>query len=149
MQLTEFKISVKKKSSKRIDRTRVKESEDAARVCRDIMDSDSIEYQEEVVLLLLNRQNQFIGFSKIGLGGTSGAVIDPKVVFTFALTSNAQKLIISHNHPSGNIKPSDEDKRLTEQLRKGGELLDLHLLDHIIVGGSDDRYYSFADEGYL
>jgi len=145
MYLTEFKVSIKKKGAKKIDRTKVTESEDAAAVCRKIFDSDTIEYNEEVVLILLNRANEFIGFSKIGMGGTSGAVIDPKMVFTIALQSNAHGIILAHNHPSGNKKPSKADREITERLRSGAELLDLRLLDHLIISGTDDQYYSFAD----
>jgi DNA repair protein RadC len=145
MYLTEFKISLKKKGSKLIDRTRVNESADAAAVCRKIFDADTIEYNEEVVLILLNRANEFIGFSKIGMGGTSGVVIDPKMVFTIALQSNAHGIILAHNHPSGNKKPSKADRETTERLRSGAELLDLRLLDHLIISGTSDEYYSFAD----
>lgn len=147
MYLAEFKVSLKKKGSKLIDRTKVTESEDAATVCRKIFDSDTIEYNEEVVLILLNRANEFIGFSKIGMGGTSGAVIDPKMVFTIALQANAHGIILAHNHPSGNKKPSKADRQITERLRSGAELLDLRLLDHLIISGTSDDYYSFADMG--
>jgi len=147
MQVTEFKISLKKKGRKQIDREKVAGSEDAARVFRKVMDSDTIEYAEEAVLLLLNRSNEFIGFVKLGMGGTGGKVIDPKMIFTIALQSNAHGLILSHNHPSGSKKPSVQDRELTNRLKQGAELLDLRFLDHIIISGARDEYYSFADNG--
>lgn len=149
MQLTEFKVSLKKKSSKKIDHEKVSGSEDAARVIRKIMDADTIEYAEEAVLMLLNRANEFIGFVKLGMGGTSGKVIDPKMVFTIALQINAHGIILAHNHPSGNKKPSQGDRELTNKIKQGGELLDLRLLDHLIISGPEDGFFSFCDEGLL
>jgi len=145
MQLTEFKVTLKKKSSKQIDHEKVSGSEDAARVVRKIMDADTIEYAEEAVLLLLNKSNEFIGFVKLGMGGTSGKVIDPKMVFTIALQSNAHGIILAHNHPSGSKKPSVADRQLTNRLKDGAQLLDLRLLDHLIISGRKDEYYSFAE----
>jgi len=147
MQLTEFKVTIKKKGSQKIDREKVSQSEDAARVCKKVMDADTIEYTEEVVLLLFNRAMEFIGFSKIGMGGTTGAVMDPKIIFTTALQANAHSIMIAHNHPSGNAKPSEADERLTHKLSKAGELLDIRLVDHLILSGADENYYSFADAG--
>ena len=102
---------------------------------------------EEFVILCLNRANKVLGYSKISQGGLSGTVADPKVIFQVALKSNASSIILCHNHPSGNTKPSDNDIQLTKKLKKAGEFLELNVLDHLII--TSDAYFSFADESLL
>ena len=102
---------------------------------------------EEFMLLCLNRANRVLGWAKISQGGLSGTVADPKVIFQIALKANASSIILAHNHPSGNMKPSDADIKLTRKIKHAGELLDLPVLDHLIL--SEDKHYSFADEGTL
>jgi DNA repair protein RadC len=97
--------------------------------------------------LLLNRGNKIIREVQVSEGGFSGTVADPKKIFKIALENNASAIILCHNHPSGNIQPSDADIKLTHKLKNAGEMLDLQVLDHIILG--DEKYYSFADEGTL
>ena len=102
---------------------------------------------EQVYLLLLNRSNGLIKKERVSLGGTTASVVDPKVVFRFALEQGAHSLILIHNHPSGNLQPSDTDKRLTQRLQKIGKELELPLIDHLIY--TDQGYFSFADEGIM
>ncbi len=109
--------------------------------------SPQIERLEEFVILCLNRSNKVLGFSKISSGGLSGTIADPKVIFQVALKANSSSIILCHNHPSGNIKPSDNDIRLTKKLKRAGEFLDLTVLDHLII--SSDSFFSFADESLL
>ena len=104
-------------------------------------------YSEEFRILLLDRSNQVIANRSIGRGGFSGTVADPKIIFKEALAHNASGIILAHNHPSGNTKPSTNDISLTRKLKRAGEDLEIHILDHIIV--VSDGYYSFADEGNL
>lgn len=107
----------------------------------------SIQHREAFLILLLNRANKVLGFSTISTGGLSGTVADPKLIFQIALKSNANSIILLHNHPSGNTKPSDADIKLTKKIKNAGEMLDLPVLDHVII--SSDGYYSFADDGVL
>jgi DNA repair protein RadC len=102
---------------------------------------------EEFWVLLLNRANKIIGKYQVSQGGVSGTVADPKLIFNIAISNLASSIILCHNHPSGNINPSNEDTRLTKKIGKGCELLELKLLDHIIIG--DQNYYSYADDGTL
>lgn len=102
---------------------------------------------ESFYILMLNRANKVIREIQISEGGLSGTVADPKKIFKVALEQNASAIILCHNHPSGNIKPSDADIKLTQKLRSAGEMLDLPVIDHIILG--EENYYSFADEGKL
>jgi DNA repair protein RadC len=98
-------------------------------------------------ILLLNRANRVIRKINISEGGISGTVADPKKIFKMALDHSASSIILCHNHPSGNVQPSEADIRLTRKLKDAGLMLDLPVLDHLIVGG--DAYYSFADEGMI
>jgi len=102
---------------------------------------------EEMWVLFLSRNNQVIKLEKVSEGGFSGTVVDPKRIFHLALQHKASQLIISHNHPSGNLTPSGEDIRITEKLIQAGRLLELQVLDHLIV--TESSYYSFADEGKM
>jgi DNA repair protein RadC len=98
-------------------------------------------------MLLLNRANRLLSKVQISEGGFSGTVADPKKIFKMALERKASSIILAHNHPSGNLKPSEADIRLTRKLKSAGEMLDLPVLDHIIAG--EQGYYSFSDEGTL
>ena len=102
---------------------------------------------EEFWLLLLNRANKIIKKQPISQGGVSGTVADPKLIFNFALNHLASSIILVHNHPSGNLKPSEADKRLTRQLTEAGKLLEISVLDHLIY--TDNGYFSFADENLM
>ena len=102
---------------------------------------------EEFWLLLLNRANKVIKKQPISQGGVSGTVADPKLIFGHALNYLASGIILVHNHPSGNTKPSEADKRLTRQMSEAGKLLEIAVLDHVIF--TDGGYFSFADESLL
>ena len=100
---------------------------------------------EEFWILLLNRANKVLRAEKISSGGQSGTVVDIKMVFTSALQGNASAIILSHNHPSGAVRPSQADLDLTKKIKAAGKLLDIRVLDHLIIG--EKQYFSFADEG--
>lgn len=109
--------------------------------------SNKMQYVEETYVLLLNRANKPLGFSKISIGGTTGTVVDVKVVFQTALKANANSIILCHNHPSGNLKPSEADIKITKAIKEAGKLMDIPLADHLII--THEGYYSFADEGMI
>lgn len=102
---------------------------------------------EQFWVLMLNRSNHIIKKRAISLGGVSGTVADPKVIFKYALQDLASGIILIHNHPSGNLKPSHADRKLTQKMVESGKLLEIPVLDHLIF--TDESYYSFADEGEL
>ena len=95
----------------------------------------------------MNKANRVLGISKISEGGLSGTVVDPKRIFQVALKANATSIIMAHNHPSGNVQPSEADLKITRKCRDAGALLDIAVLDHIIL--TADHYTSLADEGTL
>ncbi|MFD2160928.1 DNA repair protein RadC [Paradesertivirga mongoliensis] len=102
---------------------------------------------EEFWIVLLNRANNVLSQHLISKGGQAGTIADPKIIFQAALENHAASIILSHNHPSGNLKPSQADINLTRKLRDAGQLLDISVLDHVIFTNSS--YFSFADEGML
>ncbi|MBQ2907972.1 MAG: DNA repair protein RadC [Bacteroidales bacterium] len=102
---------------------------------------------EQFWIMLLNNANKVIKLVKIGVGGMTGTTADPKKIFKCALENNAASIMLCHNHPSGNIFPSNADKQITNNLVKAGQFLEIKILDHIIIG--NDNYFSFADEGLL
>ena len=102
---------------------------------------------EQFWIMLLNNANKVIKLEKIGVGGMTGTTADPKKIFKSALENNAASVMLCHNHPSGNIFPSNADKQITNNLVKAGQFLEIKILDHIIIG--NDNYFSFADEGLL
>lgn len=108
------------------------------------VDKGEINYREVFLIITLDRSNGIIGIKEIGKGGMSGVTTDPKLIFQTALLSHASSIIIAHNHPSSNLKPSVTDENLTKKVAEAGKVLDLHLLDHLVF--NNDSYYSFADE---
>ncbi len=102
---------------------------------------------EEFWILLLNRANRITSKHLISKGGQAGTIADPKIIFNIALENHAASIILAHNHPSGNLKPSQADLELTKKLRSAGQFLDLPVLDHLII--TDQGFLSFADEGIL
>lgn len=102
---------------------------------------------EEFWIIVLNRANKIISSHLISKGGQAGTIADPKIIFNIALENHAASLILAHNHPSGNLKPSQADLDLTRKLRSAGRFLDIPILDHLII--TDQGFLSFADEGIL
>lgn len=102
---------------------------------------------EEFHVLLLTRSNAIIRKEFISRGGVSGTIVDPKIIFKIALEHLASSIILCHNHPSGNLRPSDQDISLTKKLKEAGALLEIPILDHLII--SNTGYFSFADEGMM
>jgi len=98
-------------------------------------------------ILLLNRNNKVTRIETISTGGVAGTIVDPKVIFKKALDEQSSSIILSHNHPSGNLKPSQADLDITKKLVKAGKTLEINVLDHIII--SEKGYYSFLDEGLI
>jgi DNA repair protein RadC len=110
-------------------------------------DKNKIELQEQFKVLLLNRGNKALGIYEVSTGGVAGTVADPKLIFMAAIKANACSIILAHNHPSSNLKPSRADEELTQKIKQGGKLLEINVLDHLIL--SPEGYYSFADEGVM
>lgn len=110
-------------------------------------DMELINFIEQAKMILLNRNNRVLGIINLSTGGGASTVMDARVIFTTALKANATSLIVAHNHPSGNLRPSSEDIRLTKKLKEAGKLLEIEVHDHLIV--TESSYYSMAEEGMM
>ncbi|MFB9055360.1 RadC family protein [Mariniflexile ostreae] len=144
MEIAEVRVSYSNNNKEKFKINNSKESFEVLIAC---WNKHTIELQEEFKVLLLNRNNQVIGIYPLSKGGMAGTVVDAKLVFSVALKCGSSSIIIVHNHPSGNLKPSEADKNITSKLKKAGEHLDIVLLDHLII--TKMGYYSFSDEGEL
>ena len=124
--------------------TRISKSTDVAEYLK-----SKLQYKKHEVfaVLYLNRANKINHFEIVSEGGITGTVADPRIIFKRALEYDAVNLILCHNHPSGNLRPSNADEELTKKLSEAARHLDIHIMDHIIV--SDEGHFSFADEGYM
>lgn len=127
-------------------------SEEAARICRTTLPEGKIGHCEFFGLLLMNRGNRVVRRCIISMGGLNSTVVDPKVIFQYVWATNASGIILFHNHPSGTVKPSEQDLRLTRRIKDAAAILDISLLDHIILSPYEDiqpNYFSFADDGLM
>jgi DNA repair protein RadC len=122
-------------------------SEISAKLLREIIGKENIQIQEHFIVLFLNRANRVIGFYKHSKGGISSTIVDAKLILSVALKSLASHIIISHNHPSGTLTPSQPDIHQTQTIQKAAKLFDIVLFDHIII--TQESYYSFNDDGIL
>lgn len=128
-------------------RPKITSSQDCVKVLRESWDLDRIELVEQFKVMLLNRANKVLGIFEVSTGGIAGTVADPKLIFVAALKAGASGLILCHNHPSGNLSPSQADIDLTRKIKEGGKMLEISLLDHVIL--TQEAYFSFVDEGVL
>lgn len=125
---------------------RIRGAEDAAEYARQFFFED-LEIFESVFLILVNSANTAVGYAKISQGGVCGSIVDKKIVCKYAVDSLASGVILVHNHPSGNMKPSREDEAITRGVADALRMVDSRLFDHIII--TANGYYSFADEGLI
>tara|TARA_R110002124_G_scaffold99337_2_gene245390 strand:+ start:337 stop:828 length:492 start_codon:yes stop_codon:yes gene_type:complete len=127
---------------------KISSSQDAAELLFEDWDKDTIELQETFKVVLLNNSNKVKGVYQISQGGIIGTLVDVRILFAVILKSLSVGIILTHNHPSGKLMPSEADKRLTNKIKKASELFDIKLLDHLILAPDGD-YYSFSDNGIL
>lgn len=144
MKISEIKVSYSNKNKERI---KIKDSKELYIISYESWNKDLIELQEEAKVVLLNKANIVLGIFDLSKGGTTSTVIDIKLLLSVALKCNAHNIILCHNHPSGNLKPSSSDISITAKLKEACKQLDINLLDHLII--TKNKYYSFADEGIL
>lgn len=138
---------VYKSKVKASERPQIRDSKDAYDILLKVWNHDKIDLQEEFKVLFLNRANRVLAVYNLSSGGTTGTVCDPRLIFTAALKCNCVSMVLAHNHPSANLKPSRADEELTGKLKQAGTFLDIKVVDHIII--SSEGYLSFADEGLL
>lgn len=142
--IEEISVSYKSGNANKI---KINNSKDSYELLKSCWSLNTIELQEEFKVLLLNKNHQVLGIYPLSKGGVSGTIVDAKLVFSVAIKCNASSIVIAHNHPSGNLRPSEADLRLTKKLKEAGSYLDVLLLDHIII--TKDNYHSFADNSQI
>jgi len=143
MKINEVEIVYKRKNS-------LKPKFNGSRQACDILKpfyENFLDHRESFKMLLCDRNNRMLGVHHVSEGGLSGTVVDLKIIGQSMLLSNCSSVILSHNHPSGNLTPSNADKNVTEKIKKLCEILEIKLLDHIII--TSESYFSFADEDLL
>lgn len=126
---------------------KITSSSAAYKVLRDAWDENNLRIFEEFKVLYLNQGNRVIGMRTISQGGISATIVDVRLILSVALKALATGIIIAHNHPSGNLQPSQADKLLTKKLKTASNYFDISLQDHIII--TNNTFFSFADEGLL
>jgi DNA repair protein RadC len=139
-----LELGNRRREADALERGKISASKDVFEIFHPILSDSSY---EEFWILILNRANKVIDKFCISEGGLTGTVADPSKIFKIAIENKAVGIILCHNHPSGNLNPSESDHNITKKLKEGGKLLDILVLDHIIIG--DEKYFSFADEGLL
>ena len=140
-------ITLKYKTGE-IYKTKITSSLDLFNVMYKMFNADTLEYNEEVIVVFLNGAHNTIGWMKHSSGGTAQTIIDVKMLLATALQCGASSIAIAHNHPSGQNHPSREDEKVTQHIKTGCDAIGIRFLDHIIVSG-ENRYYSFSDEGKI
>jgi DNA repair protein RadC len=145
--LHEISISYKPHTAIYLEKS-ISQSSMAHCYLREFYNPDTIGCQEQFVVLYLNRANKPIGAIPLFVGGCTSTVVDIKLILSIALKSLASGIIISHNHPSGSLEPSREDKNITQKLKDACSMVDVLLIDHLILS-LDNNYVSFADMGWM
>jgi len=125
----------------------VKCAKDVYEVLNKFWNADQLELRETFFMILLNNHGRVMGIVELSHGGFTGVVVDTKMVFGVALKACACSIVVAHNHPSGNLKPSTQDIKVTQRLKAAGEILELPMQDHLIV--SAEGYLSLEEEGYV
>lgn len=143
-ELNEIQVSYKFSST---SRNKITSPDKAFEILLHSWNKDTIELQEEFKVLLLNRANVVLGVYPLSKGGVAGTIVDVKLIFAVALKCNASGMILCHNHPSGNLKPSKQDIEITKKIKQCSELFEISLMDHLII--SNYGYYSFSQEGNI
>lgn len=128
-------------------RQKISNSQGAYEILTNLFPENTMNYRETFIVLYLNRANQVLGYSVISQGGTSSTTVDIKMVIQTALLANASCIMLAHNHPSGNLRPSSDDNRITNRIIEAARLFDITVLDHIII--TNESYYSFTDNGNI
>lgn len=147
VKVNEIKISYRE-HTKMADPPQLTSSRDVAELLHQNWDADTLALKESFKILLLNNSNRVKGTYQVSDGGITGTVVDLRILFAVVLKTASTGICLAHNHPSGNLNPSQADKQLTQKIRRAAELFDIKVLDHLIIVPNGD-YFSFADNGLL
>ena len=140
-------VKVKITRGKKVNTATIKSAKDSIDILRKFITSAKVQTQEYAVAIFLNNNNNVLAVYQFGMGGFTGTVMDKRLLMAAALKLGATAIILAHNHPSGNLRPSEADKSITKQISEIARLHDISILDHIII--TKDGYYSFAENGIM
>jgi DNA repair protein RadC len=147
LEVSEVEMTYKSKQ-KPSERPKITGSYEAVKIFKSLRDYEkNMEYKEVFYCMYLNKANKVLSVMRISEGTVSGTLVDIKMILQPAILQNASGIIMCHNHPSGNLTPSEADKQLTKKVKESAKIMDVALLDHVILTAEDS--YSFADEGTL
>jgi DNA repair protein RadC len=146
MKTPKLKLILRDKTNPQ-DRPQITNTRDAAAAFRPHFPPGQLQYREFAFAAYFSADNRVLGVQKLSEGGTASSIIDMKVLFAGALLCGAQSLMLCHNHPSGQLKPSKADLTVTKKAKEAGKLLDIEVLDHIIITATS--YYSFLENGEI
>jgi len=142
--MTALELGRRRRLSEAVSRSKISSSKDAFDLMKPLLEDLSV---EQFWVLYLNNANKVLSKQKISEGGMTATIVDVRLILKLALELNATALVLCHNHPSGTLRPSEADKKLTEKVKSAAKCMDIQLLDHIIV--TDQSYFSFADQGCI
>jgi DNA repair protein RadC len=145
-QIAEISVSYRPAKS---NKPTIVSSKDAYRIFQEFFPVDTIALQETFMVMYLNKANKVLGIYPASTGGITGTVADPRLILAVALKTVATSIILAHNHPSGNLKPSQQDIDLTQKIKEAGKWMDIKLLDHLIISPDEGMFNSLADDGYV
>lgn len=140
-------LTAKNAEIEELKNTQIRSSVDIHEYLKRIYNPNTVELFEQFVVVFLNRANKPIGYIRHSSGGVAGTVVDIRLIFGPALKAAASSIVLAHNHPSGNLKPSEADIKITEKAKAAGKCLDIAVFDHIII--TKDNYFSFDDKGLM
>ena len=144
MKIAEVQLSYRVKN---YSKPKIQNSSAAFQAFKESWNQDTLNYRESCKVMLLNNDLRCLGIADVGEGGINETLVDIRIVMQAALLANATMIMLAHNHPSGSLRPSSDDDKLTENLSAACKLLYIKLLDHLII--TEDAYYSYQDEGRL
>lgn len=144
-----YRVSLVKDKSISFGHQRVNNSQEAQSLIQKLIKSQGQPDREQFCVILLSAKNEIIGLNIVSIGGLSAASVFPREVLKPAILANSAAMILSHNHPSNDLEPSQEDMAITKRIIQASELIGITVHEHIIISMEDDRYYSFADNGII
>lgn len=138
-------IKMVKEKSIKYENRKITSPSDAETLCRNFLENSD---REQLIAISLDTKNQPTNINVVSIGSLNSSIVHPREVFKLAILSNANSIIIAHNHPSGDATPSREDINITKRLKECGELIGINLIDHIIIG-DDERFVSLKEKGII
>ena len=147
--ISTFRVALVRDRSVSFEQCRLSNSAQAQPIIRKLIEEHGQSDREQFCILLLNAKNEMIGLNIVSTGSVSSAQVCPREVLKPALIASASAILISHNHPSGDISPSPEDLAITEKIVQAANIIGIQVFEHLIISMFDDRYYSFADNGII